>query len=319
MVIPIPETLEAMLGQMAETAIWTEQPRGTLYAPLVAEIEEALQDKREAEPEDEFYVNALEHLRTDRFRLAVVEAVVCLEIVLARFLTVYLEQVKGMEHERATWIVAPEQGLTMRVGALLDLMLEKADLLTVDRKVVLKVVSWRNAIAHRTGRLPDNVSEDEVRQALSLVFKLISLLVRKRREIELQPKADAIAAELREAHALNSIVIAFGLRHFVFALVYIDAKMTNDAAAIGAFVTALEQKLVARDRRFSAAEDLHVKFMSLGRSVGECRAGVLEITPISPVPSIFDIIRDIAPNVAKDGQPNEMDGRSMEGRPETAS
>jgi hypothetical protein len=61
-----------------------------LNVALWPDIVETLEDKKEPPPELEFLTNAIGHLRERNFRLAVVESIVCLEIVFTQFISNYL-------------------------------------------------------------------------------------------------------------------------------------------------------------------------------------------------------------------------------------
>lgn len=63
-------------------------------------IKEVLEDNLDIAPEDEFLTNTVGHLRAGNFRLAIVDAVIGLEIVLTRYLRSYLTIVKKMPDKR---------------------------------------------------------------------------------------------------------------------------------------------------------------------------------------------------------------------------
>ena len=95
--------------------------RGSLSMRRWKDIEQALLEHLNPNPEDEFLTDALQHLHDANFRLALIEATVCLEIVLSQCLIVYLE-VKRHFSKRKIESVLSNVGLTSRVGLILDLI-----------------------------------------------------------------------------------------------------------------------------------------------------------------------------------------------------
>ena len=61
-----------------------------IYSNNWPDIEEAIQDKAEPPPEQEFLTNTIEFLRIRNFRMALLEVVICLEIVLTQYLREFL-------------------------------------------------------------------------------------------------------------------------------------------------------------------------------------------------------------------------------------
>ena len=92
-------------GEEWTDLIKTPKGKGLLYWALVyskddtasnltvdrwPDIQEAIQDDLPPLPEDEFRTNALEHLKLKNLRMALVESIIGLEIVLTRYLKEYL-------------------------------------------------------------------------------------------------------------------------------------------------------------------------------------------------------------------------------------
>ncbi|MBM4351722.1 MAG: hypothetical protein FJ106_17740 [Deltaproteobacteria bacterium] len=97
-----------------------------LNIALWPDIVEALEDNKEPPPEMEFLTNAIGHLRQKNFRLAVVESIVCLEIVLTQFISNYLYISAKVKKENLQRFLSPELGLTARLSGLLNLTLHKS-------------------------------------------------------------------------------------------------------------------------------------------------------------------------------------------------
>ncbi|HEX9868845.1 MAG TPA: hypothetical protein VGC99_09670 [Candidatus Tectomicrobia bacterium] len=141
-----------------------------------AEIVEAIRDDLPVLPEQEFTVNAREHLDLRNFRLALVESVIGLEIVLHRHLLAYLRIHKKVPQTRVQEFLSPNLTLATRLSGLLDLTLPPDALQQINLGNVRKAVGWRNKVVHVTGRLPDGISHSELREAISAVLELTQQL-----------------------------------------------------------------------------------------------------------------------------------------------
>lgn len=83
----------ADLGELlARQALRRRQHFDELKIENLSEIQEAIEDDLSAGPERTFLANALEHLRRGDLRVAVVESVICLEILLGQLLPKLLEK-----------------------------------------------------------------------------------------------------------------------------------------------------------------------------------------------------------------------------------
>lgn len=169
-----------------------------LNVALWPDIVEALEDNKEPPPEMEFFTNAIGHFRQKNFRLAVVESIVCLEVVFTQFISNYLSISAKVKKENLQRFLSPELGLTARLSGLLNLTLHESYLKEIDLDRVLKVVEWRNKIIHKTGRLPSGIDEDTLQKNISAVFFLINLLAERRDNIIASPELNEIADVLRQ-------------------------------------------------------------------------------------------------------------------------
>jgi len=105
-----------------------DERAGNLHVRNWSEIEDAIQDNLEPPPEQEFLTNSIEHLNLGNFRLALIEAIICLEIVLTQFLKVYLSINKKLSQNRIDDFLTPQFGIASRVSGLLNLVLDPDDL-----------------------------------------------------------------------------------------------------------------------------------------------------------------------------------------------
>lgn len=162
-------------------------------------VQQAVLNDTVSPPEREFTTNSVEHLHLGNLRLAVVESVIGLEIVLTRFLGQYLKVYKDLSNERIKEFLSPDFGLTSRIAGVLHLTLSKKDIQKIDLTKVRKVVKWRNGIVHRTGHLPTDVSKEDVSDC---IIQVISL------SLFLGYKVDSIAST---SEALHLGFFPFGL------------------------------------------------------------------------------------------------------------
>src|SRR3989304_6126745 len=179
-----PET--GLLGSLL-SGFLNDERAGDLYVRTWSEIEEAIQDNLETPPEQEFLVNSIEHLNLRNFRLALIEAVTCLEIVLTQFLRVYLSINKKLSKNRIDKFLTPQFSLALRVSGLLDLILSPDDLKEINIDSVRTAISWRNKVVPEIGNLPQGVPEMELRRKISDVLALAALLGSKRDQIKSSP------------------------------------------------------------------------------------------------------------------------------------
>lgn len=157
-------------------------------------IVEVLEDNKGIPPEEEFRTNALGHLNRENYRLAVLESVICLEIVLSQFLRAHLELEKKLHNDRIETFLN-DLGLKARLSALLDYCLHTSYLKDID--LALKVVGWRNKVTHGTGHLPPEVPRETLVQGVQAVLELASGLAERRDGIRAQKDLDEVASTIK--------------------------------------------------------------------------------------------------------------------------
>ncbi len=161
-------------------------------------ITEVLEDSLEIPAEDEFLTNTIGHLRARNYRLAIVDAVIGLEIVMARYLMDYLAIAKGLPKWRIMNFLRHDFGLTARLSGILDLTIHESWLKDINLDHVLKAVNWRNGIVHRTGRLPPDVPMETVREVINAVLKLARTLVELHVNVLAQPDRQRISESVMQ-------------------------------------------------------------------------------------------------------------------------
>jgi hypothetical protein len=115
-----------------------------------AEIEKVIQDDLPPLPELEFTVNAIEHLHLRNFRLALVESVIGLEIVLSRYLRIYLRTQKKVPEARIDDFLTPDLTLYTRLSGLLDFTLPPDVFQQINLGDIRKAVRWRHRRSARS-------------------------------------------------------------------------------------------------------------------------------------------------------------------------
>lgn len=244
------------------------------------DIEEALQDQSEPPPEKEFFTNAIEFLGLRNFRMALLESVICLEIVLTQYLRVFLSIRKAVPNSRIRRFLSPQMGLSMRLSGLLDLTLTRDDLKDIDLNKVMCVVNWRNNIIHRTGRLPEHLTEDELREGISSVLTLALLLAQLRDRIQAEPVLQEIAKKVSETHKIPIPNIFDIGRHLILVEIqFLFSTLPNNNILEGVSKD-LGSQLQTRDSRFVPDKHLFIRFLKFPKvTVTRWRNGSLEIVP----------------------------------------
>lgn len=156
-------------------------------------IKDALQNYVPLPPEREFIINAADHIGSNNYRLAVVESVIGLEIVLNQFLHLYLRKYKGFSEKKIKKFLPNEFTLSMKLSGLLELTLSNRSLENIDIERVREVVKWRNDFMHSTGNLERGKNHDYILKSVSHVFQLSSLLRTKITELQLLDENSTIS------------------------------------------------------------------------------------------------------------------------------
>jgi len=252
-----------------------------LNMELWSEIEESIQDDLQPGPEQEFATNALEHLRDYNFRLALIEAIVCLEIVLSQFTEQFLLVKKGLSQSRVKHILSLQIGLSARVSVLLDLILSPDELANVRVGEVLKAVNWRNGIIHKTGHLPLGLPDQEARDSIFATLELALFLSRRRDEIAATPELQELAQAISSTHKVSVPTIQPSWSHRVSVSFrsFLSQTLPSEAGMLQ-IIQDLCTRLKNRDKRFVPEDHLHATF---GGLLGGVRAvwskGRLEVFP----------------------------------------
>jgi len=255
---------------------------GELSTTLWPDIEEAIQDNLDPLPEQEFIINALEHLKNRNYRLALIESILCLEIVMSQYLNKYMSIQKKIPPQRINTLLSPQLGLYGRVSALLNLCLYPDDISKIEFNNVLKAINWRNNIIHKTGHLPDNLPEDTIYQNISSVLQLVSLLAARRNQIEISPEFQEIAKSISEKHKVPIPNIWLTGRHqflIEFAFFVIPSNFP-DAQVLESLAQEASALLSALDTRFKPEEHLYIRYLAFREIRARWYKGSLHLVQI---------------------------------------
>jgi hypothetical protein len=250
--------------------------RGSLSIDHWRDIEQALVEGLKPNPEQEFLTNSLQHLEREKnLRLALIEATVCLEIVLSECLRLHLE-VKRRFSKKKVHDVLNNVGLTSKVGLLADSLLSWNEQSNERIDKVLKAINWRNKIIHHNGHIPQSASPEEVKSAIYSMLNLALTLGRKRDNLRAEPEMEKISVTLAERFRCPRPQIEVMKYHEVSATfsfpsetpLYLrkiepslpaDDKIP-DQAGLQQIIDGLESEIKKRDRYFEARKHLSAKF-----------------------------------------------------------
>lgn len=224
-------------------------------------IEEAIQDNLSTPPEKEFMVNAIESLRNNNLRMALLEAVIGLEIVLSDYLYLFLNKKRGLPKSKIKQFITPQLGLTARLYGLLDLTLGKELLAEINIDIIHNAVQWRNSITHKTGKLPEQLKNADVKNGVIELLKLLIVLAGERDKIRSEPALKEIAQLVAEENKIPEPNIR-AINHHVSAdihFIFSDIPNKNVLAKVS---QNLAEHLRKRDARFDSSKHLFIRFLS---------------------------------------------------------
>jgi hypothetical protein len=249
-----------------------------LESSLWPYIEEAIQDKLEPPPEQEFFTNTIEFLQIGNLRMALLESTICLEIVLTQYLQAFLSIRKNIPSKQIKKFLKPEIGLTARLAGLLNLTLDTDDLKNIDIEKLLEVVEWRNDIVHRTGHLPPHLKEEDLREGISRIFKLALLLAERGKQIQDEPKLQEIAKKISDANKVPIPNIWFRGQHYALVEIQFLFSEIPERVVLEKVSQDLSEELKKIDQRFVPERHLFIRFLQFPKKpVARWYKGKLEI------------------------------------------
>lgn len=140
------------------------------------DIKNALENNYEITEDRIFFVNSLEHWRNNNIRLAVIETVIGLEIVVTKYLRNYLK-FKNIPNDRIGNLINPHIGIYSMVSVLLDLSVEEEIITHIEIDKVLKLIKLRNNIIHNNYKIPkETTKQNEIFEQIQATHFLCKLL-----------------------------------------------------------------------------------------------------------------------------------------------
>lgn len=266
------------LALLGSSSLCETKDTPCLYTYRWPDIDEALQDQADAPPEKEFFTNTLEFLRVRNFRMALLESVICLEIIFTQFLKTFLDFKKKIPKSRIKSFLSPEMGLSARLAVLLDLTLDQNDLKDVEIDKVIIATRWRNAVVHKTGHLPRHIKEEQLRDGIANVLALSQILARKKRQIELEPELQTIAKEISETNNVPIPSIFHLGRHFYSVRINFLFKEIPREHILKQISEQLAERMKQYDSRMDPSLHLFISFERFpNRVCARWRKGEIEI------------------------------------------
>ncbi|GAG58886.1 unnamed protein product, partial [marine sediment metagenome] len=197
-----------------------EQEFPVLYISNWPEIKEAIQDNLQSPLENELLANTHEFLRVGNNKMAILESVTCLDIILSQYLKIFLTNRKNLDTKRIGKFLTTQFGLKARIAGLLDLTLSRESLKYVNIESVLQAIKWRNDIVHKYGNLPSGVSNNDLKQAIEDTLNLIYILVRERDQIIAEPSLIEISENIAKKYNIPTPTILLpGARHKIHVII----------------------------------------------------------------------------------------------------
>ncbi|MCI0427900.1 MAG: hypothetical protein L0Z46_07800 [Nitrospiraceae bacterium] len=236
---------------------------GQLHVGEWPAIELAIQSGLRPSPEQEFITNAIEHLQMKNLRLALIESVIALEIVLTRYLSEYLRSYRMTPKRRIRDFLSPNFSLTTRLSGILDLTLAPDDMQTFELEKVMAAVKWRNQVTHRTGHLPVELPEQQIVEGINEVIRLTYLLGQRANHAGSPPEVRAVAEYISEKHSISrpSLWMLSGHKAFAEFDVCLQGPDTYPVSdRLISVVEDLSQRLRNLDADFVPEEHLYVRF-----------------------------------------------------------
>ncbi len=223
------------------------------------EVKRAIIEDLEIPPEREFTINALEHIHKNNMRLAVVEMVIGLEIILSKFLNNFLQS-EDISQSRIKIFLKNEVGLTSKVVVLLDPIIRerfnfKKD--DFDKNKIIELIHWRNRIMHGDGKLPTSISKTKIIDNILGVYRMCLTLGILNKQLEIL----ILIKEVLDKHNVSRPIIWKGISNHE---IWIRFNISNIGLKLNSFNNeiTLALKLYSQiDSLFNIKKDLHISYV----------------------------------------------------------
>lgn len=208
--------------------------------------------------------NSEEHLVQGNYRLATLEAVVALEIIVSRFLTEYLLNIKKLSKEVVNSFLTKSVGLSDKVAVLLEMTTNLNDFDRVDTHKVDKAIKWRNDIMHRTGELREKDPE-VISDVLDHVKGLIIYLGTRLETVAIAPEIDKVIEKIRQQYSVPVPKVFRMNRIYTVHFRYFqgDDYKYPDTKQMEEIIRLLNTCIKAFDTGFDFQQSLHCAFSDM--------------------------------------------------------
>lgn len=254
---------ESTLAETFMFGTFSDEAESVIKVTRWPDIEEAIQDDLDPPPEQEFFANTIEQLRRRNYRMALIESILCLEIVMSQYLSSYLTLGKTVPKKRVEDFLNPQLGLTARVSALLDLTLSEIDMRRIKVNDVLQAIKWRNGIIHKTGRLPKGLDQETIERNIVSVLSLSNFLARKKHNIEASPAMRELGETISSKHNVPQPSIwKIGRHNVLVRFEFLTIDYHPSESELEAIAKDFETLLAKLDNRFDPIEHLYIKYLA---------------------------------------------------------
>jgi hypothetical protein len=247
-----------------------------MYSHTLPDIIERIEDDISIPPEKEFLTNAIGFWRSKNYRMAVVESIIGLEIVLSQFLRAYLKKYTSIQKKEIKDFLF-RIGLKHKISVVLKLpFVLSENLKYINFSNVIEVISWRNDIVHEKGKLDSNLKNGELRDGISSVITLANILARQREQIKYSSDFEKISNTIEEKYKESEYyipkpAISFGtFRHhitvkftFIPPVLHLINKKLPPENIIEQLAHELSNLILKLDKRFDVKKHLHISFREL--------------------------------------------------------
>jgi hypothetical protein len=250
-------------------------PSGALPTERFIDACDAIEDGQAPAPDQEFYVNALEHVEAGNYRMAIVESVICLELCIAGWMNEWLRR-RGVADQAIQSHFSKDVGIAARVAVMVPVLLHGQFHARYDSAAVLRLIKLRNGIAHKTGHV-EGVPHEQLIALINEAMKLAVTATTHTKRLQATERLAAVQADVQRRCGTRPNIDFYPPRSYFAEFRYPGLASIPDPRTLEAAVNALGERLSADDRRFVAERDLEVSFAHANRGLGEWIEGTLRL------------------------------------------
>lgn len=173
-------------------------------------------------PEDESLANAKEFLWDNNYRMSIIESMIALEIVLARFYRKKLEQMKLSNTKINDYL--DNFDLFHRFETARNFIIDKTSLQKIDMDNIRVLIKKRNSVVHRGEVLAIENENEKTRlsDAISNLFVFVNKLREEIRRIDEDPELQKISEIIKKKFNFKSVYFSIlGKRNVILTISFI--------------------------------------------------------------------------------------------------